>query len=355
MRGLGAPWSCGALLALVLWCLGWGVAAVSATGVEPELTLPPGAGPVEVRASFRLEDITDIDDREETFSFTGMLVLEWRDERQAFDEGEAGVKAKVYQGRYQVDEVAPAWFPQVVMMNQSGEWEVTGTILTVWPDGRSRLAMTMAATAETDFRMRRYPFDRHSLEAVFGVPGVGAEEVRFVGGAAEARAGLAISQWRLEGVTTGVRRVESVVPGEGGDRLVIGVEVDRDSVFSLRLVILPLVLIVVLSWSVFWMERSSLGDRIGVSFVGILTAVAYQNVVSDLLPHVSEVTLMHGFLNVCTLLMAATVVINLWVGACDKRGEAGLGDRIDRRCRRVFPMAFVFLVGIITAVAFFVF
>ena len=55
------------------------------------------------------------------------------------------------------------------------------------------------------------------------------------------------------------------------------------------------------------------------------------------------------------VVMAATVVVNLWVGVCDKRGHSGLGDRIDRRCRRLFPLAFAGLVGIITAIAFLVY
>jgi hypothetical protein len=354
MRGLGSPWNRAVLLALVLSCLGWSVVAVSAAGVEPELTLPPGPGPVEVRASYRLEDVTDIDDRDETFSFTGTLVLEWRDERQAFDAGEAGVKEKVYQGRYQFEEVAPAWFPQMALVNQHGGCETVATTMVVQPDGRCRLTTVLAATAETDFRMRRYPFDRHSLEALFMLPGFGVDGVRLVAGGAEVREGMQVSQWRHAGVKVAVRRTASAVVGEV-EQLVVSVEVVRDSIFSLRLVVLPLALIVVLSWSVFWMERSSLGDRINVSFVGILTAVAYQNVVSDLLPHVSEVTLMHGFLNVCTVVMAATVVVNLWVGVCDKRGHSGLGDRIDRRCRRLFPLAFAGLVGIITAIAFLVY
>ena len=53
----------------------------------------------------------------------------------------------------------------------------------------------------------------------------------------------------------------------------MSIDLERASFYVRRLVIIPLILIVVLSWSVFWMERSSLGDRINLSFVGILTAV----------------------------------------------------------------------------------
>ena len=94
-----------------------------------------------------------------------------------------------------------------------------------------------------------------------------------------------------------------------------------------------------------------MGDRISVSFVGILTAVAYQIVVGDLLPHVSYITVMHGFLNFSYLIMCATVVINLVVGACDKNGKHALGELIDRRCRWIFPLAYLGLLSVVAVIA----
>ena len=108
-------------------------------------------------------------------------------------------------------------------------------------------------------------------------------------------------------------------------------EVSRKPFFMVRLVILPLMLIVALSWSVFWMDRSSLGDRMAVSFVGILTAVAYQIMVSDIMPQISYITLMNAILSFSFLIMCATVVINLIVGELDKRGDYERGERLDRR------------------------
>jgi hypothetical protein len=116
---------------------------------------------------------------------------------------------------------------------------------------------------------------------------------------------------------------------------------------------MPLMLIVVLSWSVFWMDRSSLGDRMSVSFVGILTAVAYQIMVSDIMPQISYVTLMNAILNLSFLIMCATVVINLMVGQMDKRGESVRGEWLDCRCRRVFPIVYAGLLAFSALVTFF--
>ncbi len=121
------------------------------------LSLPTAsrdAGPVVVRAGFDLRDINEIDDETETFEFEGILVLEWRDERQAFDAAAEGVNEKLYQGAFQFNEVFTGWFPQVVLVNESGLYEKHGVLLRVRPDGSLRLVETLNAAAETDLDLR---------------------------------------------------------------------------------------------------------------------------------------------------------------------------------------------------------
>ena len=314
---------------------------------ERFLSPPSDPGPATVTVWFALHDINEIGDEEETFGFNGVLRLTWKDPRQAFDPAAAGVAEKIYQGAFQVDEISPAWFPQVYLANESGAFETDAVTLRIHPDGTSVLTSSIDAIAETSLSMRRFPFDKQTLKAVFRIPGFSIDEVVFVGEGAEFDSQMESPQWNLEGVGISVEAGPS--PG-----FVLNVNVRRDPLFTLRLVGLPLALIVVLSWSVFWMERSSLGDRLSVSFVGILTAVAYQIVVGDLLPHVSYITLMHAFLNFSFLIMCASVVANLVVGACDRNGKVALGDLIDRRCRVLFPITYLGLLLAAAINAFFI-
>lgn len=333
--------------------LAGGTASITETLLDP----PSGNGPVVVRAQFELQDINSINDEPETFEFNGILTLTWKDPRQAFDPNVAGVQEKIYQGDYQLNELSPAWFPQVVLANESGLFESDATILRLQPDGTSTLISTINAIAKTDFKLRRYPFDSQRLEAVFKLIGFNNNEVLLEAGPGEQERPIYVSQWELSSIETAIRHRESIAVGSSGksSEFVVTINVQRDPIFTLRLVGLPLALIVMLSWSVFWMERSSLGDRISVSFVGILTAVAYQIVVGDLLPHVSYVTVMHAFLNFSFSVMCASVVVNLVVGACDRNGKSELGCLIDHRCRWIFPMTYLGLLLIITFFAIAVF
>ncbi len=327
------------------------------------LGLPMDGGPAVVRASFHLRDINDIDDEAQTFEFMGVLTLRWRDERQAFDPAAVGVSEKVYQGAYQFNEVFTGWFPQVVLVNESGLYEKHGVVLRVKPDGTMTLIETLNAAAEADLNLRRYPFDRQRLDALFEVLGFDKGEVILQAESPTTRSSsnkdsaVWMPQWRLVGVSTSIQDRQTSYAGSRGvaSTFVVTIDVRRTSFFMVRLIIIPLVLIVMLSWSVFWMDRSSLGDRINVSFIGILTVVAYQLVVSELLPRISYVTFMNGFLNISFATMVASVVINLVVGALDQKGRSEVGDRVDYRCRWIFPLTYFGLVLLALGAAFLLF
>ena len=319
------------------------------------LELPQGTPPVKVQADFHLLDLQKINDEEETLEFSGVLTLTWQDSRQAFDPALAGADEMIYHGSYQFNELAPAWYPQLVLANASEVQEMQGVLLRVRPDGTSRLVQTVNAVARSRLKLRKYPFDSQQLEIVFEILGFDDSEVAIESGNGTVNSSrMQIPQWDLMHIDTSSRFLGAPYAGATGSSaaLVVTLDVKRQPFFMMRLVVFPLIIIMILSWSVFWMDRSSLGDRMSVSFVGILTAVAYQTMVSSIMPQISYMTLIHGFLYFSFLLMCATVVINLVVGNHDRRGDFARGDLIDRRCRWIFPSLYAALVSVVTIIAF---
>ncbi len=309
------------------------------------LNRPNREGVVVVRAAFNLLNINAIDEESEAFEFSGVLTLKWQDVRQAFDAGEEGADEKVYQGDYQVKQFSPSWFPQVLLTNASGSYEQSAVLLRVQPDGQCTLIESVSAIAETKLDLRHAPFDSQRLEAVFEIFGFDTSKVVLEADAMLERTFAAkteVPQWTVNRVTSTINRIDAPYTAQGHEAsaLVLSVDVKRRPFFNLRLVVFPLALIVALSWSVFWMDRSSLGDRMSVSFVGILTAVTYQLVQGGIMPQISYLTLMNCFLNVSFLVTCASVIVNLVVGTADRRGNSELGDRIDRGCRWAFPLVY---------------
>jgi hypothetical protein len=324
------------------------------------LTPPIEDGPVVVRASFHLQDINEIDESAETFAFTGILTLTWQDRRQAFNPKEAQTEEKIYQGSYQFNESSLAWYPQVILSNESGLYDKHSVLLRVKPDGTSTLVETVNAIAEVDMNLRRCPFDRQRLMAKFEVLGFDMSEVVLEAVSLPPLTDsqkIKIPQWVLTNVNSSVyTRTLPHAGSQGASSLfVFTIDVKRKPFYLLRLVVLPLLFIVMLSWTVFWMDRSSLGDRINVSFIGILTAVAFQMVVSEHLPQISYVTLIHGFLNMSFIFMCLTAIINLIVGWLDKQGKFVKGNLIDYRCRMIIPIVYFSVLLVMVIIVFFFF
>lgn len=314
----------------------------------PFLLGPPDAdGPVTVSVGFFLSDVNEVDERLETFEFEAILTLKWRDPRQAFDPAALGVRERIYQGDYQFAELFDGWWPQLILTNESGSFESQAVLLRVAPDGAATLVSELHAVAEMPMKLRRFPFDRQGFQAVFEVLGLGEDRVVLVPDPAtsgRSHQGVNIAQWELRDLRVAARTYHPVYEDghdSGLSQIVVTLDMARRSAHMIQVVVLPLTLLVILTFSVFWMDRESLGNRMDISFIGILTVVAYQIIVSDTMPGIAYFTLMTGFLYSTYLVLAVGVIVSLVVSKLDQSGRRELGNRVDRTCRWAVPVGFL--------------
>lgn len=328
------------------------VLPLASAAADAFLLGPPPDGPTRVAMGFHLHDITAVDGEQETCSLEGVVTLTWSDPRQAFDPAELGVRERVYQGGYQFSEVYDGWWPQLVLVNQAGDFLRQGNILRIRPDGRLHYVEEVEFTAKTSMDLRSYPFDSHVCKAVFEVLGHGDDEVVLEADPEQSSSRVlesSVAEWRFLSVdTTSLERdpVHARQRREGISALVVNVAVARHPGSALRAVIAPLVLLVMLSWSVFWMDRESLGDRMDISFIGILTVVTFQILLGQSMPRIAYFTLTDVVLYISYFVLVSAVVVNLSVGWLDRRQRRAAGDRLDARCRWLFPLVYFSLLGL---------
>ncbi len=322
----------------------------AASTAHASTVLPPGDRPVVVKAGFMLYDVNEIEESTETFEFEGALLLSWHDPRQAFDPDAEGVAERVYKGSYQYTELYGGWKPQVFLANESGWLDRQGVVLRIEPDGTVWYVEEIDAVAESPMDLRFFPFDEQLLQIHFKFLGYGIDAVRFepvedysrllpqqgsaVGNAGWSIGDFAVSAGEDQSAIAGAQAVGQ------GSTLRIEVLAERRSGYLIRVVVLPLMLIVALSWVIFWMDRESLSNRINISFIALLTVVAFQIMVEQALPAIPDLTLMAGFLAINYLLLAATIVINIRVDQLDRAGRQAEGDVLDLRCRWLFPLLY---------------
>lgn len=95
------------------------------------------------------------------------------------------------------------------------------------------------------------------------------------------------------------------------------------------------------------MDEESISDRVNVSFVGILSVVAYYFVVQDSIPQIHYLTMMDAFMIATFVILAATVVISFVVNGLNRSDRKDVGDRVDRICRWAFPVGYTTISGLI--------
>lgn len=333
--------------------------------------IPAEDNPLELRMGFNLSNLTDVNEKEETISIDGILILAWKDDRLAYDPVSVGYSSdyqlgdyseparKTYQGDYAVKELFLGWRPHMVIQNGIGDRTVTYMSLAVWPDGWIVYGEAFNAIVETPMDMRLFPFDEqklqvHILPALYRTNKLVIVPDDNLSNAWEHKTGIA--QWKNQGFSYTERTIDMQTlsgASQPKSEFVATIHLQRMPQHFLLSTILPLVVLVCLSWIVFWMDEESLTDRINISFIGILSVVAYYFVIQDNIPSISYFTLIDSFIIVTFLVLAASVLVSVVVDKLNKSGRELLGDKIDKVSRWAFP-TFYFSITIVISLIFFI-
>jgi hypothetical protein len=316
----------------------------------------PPARPTRVRCAVLIVDVVNIDDVNESFQAEVAILASWQDPRLAFDPAAAGTDLKLFQGAFQFTEVYKGWWPQLLILNEVGRDDPKAVTLTVHPDGTVRYREQRNVVLETPMNLRAFPFDTQQLRAAMIPFGNTSDEVllevdeRFATATDEyvrREHDVNVAGWNL--LHLGMTVDELFVAG--GDRetrfsrLVATITLERRSWQYVWEILFPLLVLVSVVWAIFWVETDSLADRLNISFIGVLTIVAYQFLIVDSMPRMSYLTLTDAVLLGSFLIMAATVPQSLLIHSLVRKGRQATARQIDRICRWAFPLAYGLLLA----------
>lgn len=314
------------------------LAALVGACLAPSAT--PAAGAHKAEIGLFLIDIMDLDQMAGTFTAEFDVVARWQDPAAGFDPAEEGEDLRVYTGKRAEALLDEVWDPGVFAVNVVGSREMGQLTVTEAPDGILTLRLRMVRTVRAALDFRRFPFDRQVLPV--HVESFLYDEDELVILPLEDFSGFDASfdmpEWEVVGLTTArashPRRQEM---GRPYDRLSFLVHMKRLIGYYIWKIMLPMAIIVMVSWVVFWMSGEMLGRRAGVSSTGMLTVIAYQFVIAGSLPRFPYLTVMDHFALFSLVLIAATMGVNMVVSRLD--AERCL--RVDRACRVLFPAVYV--------------
>ncbi|AXA33336.1 ligand-gated ion channel [Francisella adeliensis] len=316
---------------------------------------PPPASPTIIDVTAFITDIQNLDELNEQVQVDAILQYEWEDSRLAYDEQKVGKKYQLYQGDFQYDEVYEGWRPQVSIINEVGSPQIKERQVRVYPDGHVILKEHRTLTLETPMALQKFPFDKQDLKGFLIPFGFENSEVQLrvnpkyqilVKDYIRNNPQVDISEWRLKDYKLNVSDPIKQYYGHSDkiSMLTLTISLDRKPMNIIWKVLLPLTLLVLAMWSIFWMNKEALSDRLNISFIGILSVIAYQFLVEGDMPRIDYFTFVDGFLLISFAILFSTIVESLGVYWLVKLNKDKAARNLDIFFRIIFPIIYVLLI-----------
>jgi len=316
-------------------------AAEKVEQTELQTTRPDAfKGPTTVHFMVFVSDIHSIDAAAQSFAANVFLRLRWKDTRLA-NPGEAVREIPLVE----------VWNPRILLANQRARISKSlPEVVQVHPDGMVLYHQGYTGKLSQRLMLADFPRDTHSFIVQFMAVGHNADELTFepdllrnIRGGSMAKE-LSLPDWEIltyETRAAPYKPVEEINAAAFALRFVA----ERHVAYYLWQVVLPLVVVVIMSWAAFWTGREHIGVRLAVASSSVLTLIAQRFVLASLLPRLPYMTRLDYFTVGSTLLVLLALIAVIATGFLFAHRHEGQARIIDHWARGAFPAVFLLLLS----------
>ena len=275
--------------------------------------------PIIVKADLLIEDVHEISGKDLDFESSFTLWAHWKDSRVANVLKELNVYKSEgkplflcdYSPQSVIGDSRKIFDPVIEFFNRKGKPNFQYGMqdwIEIFSDGTVQSRVRDKSKFKARFDFKRFPFDSQILtyelwseypsfmvEINADEPGMSEykeTKYAFENGDQE---GITIPGWKLESVDY---ENYSYVENDGYPYtgFILQLEVSRQSSYYLFKIILPIMFILVISWSVFWVRGSQLEAKVNVTIVCLLSLIAYNFIIDEDLPKLPYLTFLDSFI-----------------------------------------------------------
>ena len=298
----------------------------------------PDGTPTEVTVGFYVIDLHEIDDAQQVMVADAMFWMEWRDPRL---EDHAGCR---------ISQEA-IWHPRLRVVNRRSISTTEPDLFIIGEGGTVTYRQRGYGQFSTPLNLRNFPLDRQVLPVRI-VAAYSPDEVvlRVAENLTGRQDTLSLVGWTADDVSWNIGTYYFAPQQRHLAALTFTIPVARKAGYFFWKMIVPLSIVVFMSWAVFLIHPDIAPARIGLSATALLTIFAYQFVLSSLLPHVSYLTRLDRYFVGASILVFLALVQAVSTVAVHRSGRPELALKLSRRARILFPGLFV----VVVIIAFFV-
>ncbi len=292
-----------------------------------------------------LLNFEEMDEVSERFRIDGALIVDWKDSRLAFQPQPGAPRLR----HYTPDEV---WHPNLQMVNATRPRESHGYAILAEPDGAMHYIEFFSATLSSALYLAPFPFDSERLQ-VYIQPFLGADEnIAFGDPDRPSRVVnepyTELASWRIMDFKVSRR---SAAPAFGGfglsPEMIFTLVIQRRPRFYVWKVFVPLMIIVLTSWTIFWISTADFYNQVTIAVTTLLSVIAFGFAISQSLPKLGYLTMIDAFFITCYVFVFGAIVEMTVAYSLRRQGRDGAAERLHRFSRGLFPLAFVIVSGAI--------
>lgn len=307
-----------------------------------QTALVPPKIPTRVLIGIKLLQIFQIDQASEEIPKLRAqfkIKIQWRDHRNE-TPAKGGYVVQAFQSSEAMDKLNTIFDPKIQIVD--GDRNIEHIHLLIYPDGTTTISQVVNITVPANMDLKHFPFDNQIFNFRFASTLWDEETLDLIldpleTGIAE---DAAPESWNIDFSSYYIAKSHVRSHSEEFQVFNFLVHATRDPRYFIWRLLLPLIVIVILSWNVFWMyEDASLA--LGNCFVFLLTVVAFHQIANSMLPLIPSFTFMdaivfisYGFIIIPTFQVMITTKL-------ENQGNKELAEKVRRYCRWAVPIIFV--------------
>jgi len=292
----------------------------------------PTTGPVKVYVTIFIIDVDEINSASQNFDANVYIQYRWRDQRLAHKGSKSIVRP--------LDEI---WNPEIQVVNQQKLWLTFPDIVKIAPDGEVLYRQRAWGSFSQPLKLHDFPFDRQVFSIQLAAVDYTQGEVELLLDTKE-ESGIAqelsVADWKVLRWTAEPRAYKPTPTMNATSGFAFSFEARREIGYFIIKVIIPLILIVAMSWVVFWIDPMESGTQISVAITTMLTLIAYRFAIDMDLPKVSYLTRMDYFILLSTILVYASLIEVIVTSTLAKGEKLSQARALDRWMCWLFPITF---------------
>ena len=257
------------------------------------LTQPPPNLPVTVHVGLNFLHLVSINEYQGTFTADIYLYSQWKDPRLAYD-APAGAFPRTYMGEDCKAKLREIWWPDFEFVN-CGKVDITNNYLAIHPDGTVQFNQGVTSDFRNKFDYRKLPFDQQNLQIILSSFSWNEKILVFKtlpeGVFASKKMKAVYDEIRVLGLTVDDTHVDYDTPTPFGfAEFIVTLKISRAPLFYSYQVFFPLLVVIGLCCSVFYIPAKDLGNRINIVLTCVLIFIATKFLLNQDLPQIGYLT-----------------------------------------------------------------